>query len=174
MDRSRIHRRLVVAVAVLVVGILVPANAALAVSRLWNSRSAPLTAKADGGAVIAQGYGSWTISTSTDGTRYRGGAFLRDPQPSDSDGVYFEMKTYSSAGLCVQPQGTSCSASFYWWDTTNGGQYWSSSSWSTGKSTTQAIDVQASSHRAGFRVAEEHNNLPDIFSGTSVVGAINW
>jgi hypothetical protein len=174
MDRSRTQRRLVVAVAVIVVGIMVPANAALAVSRLWNSRTAPLTAKADGGATVAQGYGSWTISTSTDGTRYRGGAYLRDPQPTDADGVYFEMKTYSSAGLCGQPQGTSCTGDFYLWDTTSGGKYWSSSTWSPGRSTTQPINARASSHRAGLRVAEAHNSLPDIYSSTTVVGAINW
>jgi hypothetical protein len=174
MATSRVLSRLVWVAAMIVVGVVVPSGSALAVTRYWNSKSHPLTAKSDQGAVIAKGYGKWTISTKSDGTRSRGAGQLRDPQPHDTDGVYFELVTYDSSGICVQPEGTSCSQQFFPDSTRDGGQYWYDNTWSPFRLVSAPIDAGANSYKGGFRVAEEHDYLPDIYSGRTITPGINW
>jgi hypothetical protein len=88
--------------------------------------------------------------------------------------VYFELVTYDSSGVCVQPEGTSCSRQFFPDSTVDGGQYWSDNAWSPFRRVSAPIDPSANSYKGGFRVAEEHDHLPDIYSGRTITPAINW
>ena len=145
------------------------AGSANAATRYWNSSSSPLTAKSDSGASVAQAYGDWRVATGTSGTESKGTGRLRDPQPTDGDGVYFEMKTYANSGSCLSSDYTSCSQAYYYYKTDNGGEYYSSSTWSSIYYVAHtAVPATGNYARAGMRSAEEHNNLPDIFSGTTL------
>ncbi len=140
----------------------------------WNSKSVPLTVYASGSAQ-AMGYGDWTIATTTKGTQSRAGGYLKDPHPTDGDPVYFRLNTMTNSGYCYQPQYTSCTVSWYDYAHDGGGEYWSSSSWSTTKYIAYTgVSSSGSYARAAMQVAEEHNNLPDIFSGKSYTNGIKY
>lgn len=79
----------------------------------WNSSSNPLTVT--GYSSTGKGYGTWTVSTSSDGTRYRTGANLW-MHNADNHKVYAQTSNYANAGLCVAPQYTSCSQSYYYYN----------------------------------------------------------
>lgn len=87
------------------------ASSAAAVT--WNSSSNPLTVT--GYSSTGKGYGTWTVSTSSDGTRYRTGANLW-MHNADNHKVYAQTSNYANAGLCVAPQYTSCSQSYYYYN----------------------------------------------------------
>ncbi len=162
-------RRVVIVAVATGVAALVGTGSAEAATRYWNSSSAPLTARSDAGAAVAQAYGDWRVSTGSSGTTSRATGRLRDPQPTDGDGVYFELKTYVNAGSCLASQYTSCSQPYYYYETDNGGQYYSSSSWSSIYYVAYtAVSAGGNYARAALRSAEDHNNLPDIFSGTTL------
>lgn len=137
-----------------------------AASRSWNSSSAPLTLYANSRAQ-AQAYGSWEIRTDSSGTRSRATAYLRDPMPTDGDPVYFRLYTQTNSGYCYQPDYTSCSASWYTHASDNGGEYWASSSWSTGKVAWTGLSSSGDYARAKLHAVEEHDDLPDMLSNPS-------
>jgi hypothetical protein len=166
MKRTRSAMALLATIAVAGV---IGAGSASAVTRYWNSSSVPLTARSSTGAAVAQAYGDWRVATGTNGTESRATGRLRDPQPTDGDPVYYEMKSYTNSGSCLSNEYVSCSQPYYYDKTDNGGEYYSSSSWSSVYYVAHtALPGSGNYARAGMRSAEEHNNLPDIFSGQTL------
>jgi hypothetical protein len=117
----RVSALLVAAAAIL----MVTATASYAlVVRSWNSASDPLTVHAYG--TYAWSYGTWDVSTHSDGTRSRLHAY--QSTGSASHKVYETLKTYVNAGYCVTPKYTSCSQQYYYYDR-NTTQHTSSYAW---------------------------------------------
>ncbi|WP_433531081.1 hypothetical protein ACQPYA_02875 [Micromonospora sp. CA-263727] len=76
----------------------------------WNSSSSPLTVTGYGS--TARGYGKWRVVDNSQGTRsYTSGYYWYSN--ADNHKKYGWMMTQSNSGLCVAPQYTSCSSSYY-------------------------------------------------------------
>lgn len=135
------------------------------VMRYWNSYNTPLTVS-DDGQEKGQGYGTWKIGTTVNGTRSQSWGYLRD-RHDNGHKVYFELKTYVNAGLCYSPEYTSCTAQWYY----HAKQFsdfnketWSGSSWSPEFYASTDVSAAASNARGRFTVAES-NGGPDLHSG---------
>lgn len=133
--------------------------------RYWNSYSTPLTVS-DDGREKGQGYGTWKIGTTVNGTRSQSWGYLRD-RHDNGHKVYFELKTYRNSGSCVSPEYTSCKADWYY----HAKQFsdfnketWSGSSWSPEFYASTGVSDSASYLRGRFTVAES-NGGPDLHSG---------
>lgn len=81
--------------------------------RKWNSKSTPLTLK-DGDVLKAQGYGKWTIGTTSSGTRSQAWGYLRD-RHANGFNVFYRLDTYTNAGYCLSPEYVSCDQVWYPW-----------------------------------------------------------
>lgn len=77
----------------------------------FNSKDAPLTVSRLGD--HAYTYGSWSISTKTDGTRSRGAVWLQTNSPNNNYPAFVEMETWVNSGHCIEPQYTSCSKQYF-------------------------------------------------------------
>lgn len=90
----------------LVLGVSAPAS--LAVN--WAKSSEPL--KVSGYGSTGYGYGTWTVSSGSDGTRSRLTANLKYSN-GDNHKVYGRISTWTNAGICISPEYTSCTATYY-------------------------------------------------------------
>lgn len=133
--------------------------------RNWNSLSTPLTVK-DDGREKGQGYGTWKIGTTTNGTRSQAWGYLRD-RHANGYKVFFELQTYTNAGICFSPEYTSCQADWYYYAqqfSDFNKETWSGSSWSPEFYSSTGVSANASYARGRFRVGES-NKGPDLHSG---------
>lgn len=167
LSKSTTVRRLITVVVVVAAGVATAAPA-YAATRYWNSQSSPLTAYS-GDKKLAQGYGTWNIGTTTNGTRSRAYGYLRDPQPSNGYKIYFELFTQTNSGYCIQPDYTSCNAQYYYYAKQFSDfdkETWGSSSWSPQFYASTGVASSGNYARAQMQVAES-NYGPDSDSGST-------
>jgi len=153
----------VVAVMAIVVATTAPAYAA---TRSWNSKAKPLTAYQDGKA-MAQGYGTWKIGTTSNGTRSQAYGHLRDRAPRNKRNVYFELFTWVNAGYCLQPEYTSCNQKFFYWRkqfSNSNKETWNQNTWSPTFYASTSVSPRGNYARAQMQVSESKRG-PDLKSG---------
>lgn len=152
-------------IAASMLAITVISSPAYAVVRNWNSKLVPLQAK-DGSTKKASGYGTWKIGTTSSGTRSQAYGYLRD---DDSNGynVYWELFTYVNAGSCFQPDYTSCTAHYYYYDqqfSNFNKETWNHNYWSGQFYGSTSVASDGDFARAQMQVSES-NSGPDTHSG---------
>ena len=141
MKRTLARLASVAAVSTAVVATTAGASYALGEVRYWNSSSAPLTVTGYGSS--GYGYGTWKVSTGTDGTRSRLTANLRINN-ADNHAVYATLTTQTNAGYCVEPDYTSCTAQYFTYATQDTAHY-TGASW---KALTTSTGLNASGNYA--------------------------
>lgn len=165
-DRLSSLARRTAAVAVLI--LMGYSSSALALS--WNSAATPLTVTGYGS--TGKGHGTWTISTGTDGTRYRTSASLYLIN-ADNHKVYAKTSNYSNSGVCFAPDYTSCQQSFYLHNTSETTHYNVAKTWKT-FSSSAAVNGTADYHRAAINVKLDVPWKADPSSGATWTTGIKY
>lgn len=135
----------------------------------WNSSTSPLTVTGYGS--TGKGYGSWTISTGTDGTRFRTSA-KQWINNADNHAVYVDTENWTTAGSCIQPDYTSCKQDYYLYNYSKTGQT-TQKSW-VSKSSSASVDPRASYGRARVRVKLSVPWRTDPSSGATITKGIKY
>ena len=117
MSRSVLLRRTTGVVLALMIGaalaVVAPSIAyAKGEYKTWNSASNPLVASGYGSK--AYGYGQWRVADGSSGTRSYFDARVKYSN-ADNHTKYGKFTTQTNAGICVAPEYTSCTASYYSW-----------------------------------------------------------
>lgn len=118
---SRLARR--ISTIILLAGAIVVAGAsagyALGRVRYWNSVDKPLTVSGYGS--TGWGYGSWRVSTGTDGTRSRLGAHQAISN-ADDHRVFVKLSTWTNAGYCLATEYLQCTQQYFSYDDSDTGR----------------------------------------------------
>ncbi len=148
-SRARRLTRAVAAgvLAVGAVGLTAGSAQALGEFKYWNSATSPLTVTGYGS--TGRAYGGWRLYTGTDGTRAYTDANMKVNNAANHR-VYVQSQTWLNAGLCVSPQYTSCSSSYYYHATATSNRI-SSSSWTWHYGFSTGLDGSADFARAAIR-----------------------
>ena len=159
---------------ILIVGVSTVGNIAQAVALTWNSSGTPLTVSGYGS--TAKGYGTWLISTGTDGTRSRLTANLKITN-ADDHAAYAKLETMVNAGACFSGSYLNCSSPYYSWAfaktsgvTTATG---ATSVW-VSKSTSTNLSPYGNYARALVFVALDIPYLPDAISQPTLTNGLPY
>lgn len=125
--------------------LLVEATGAWALS--WNSSSQPLTVTGYGS--TGEGYGTWFISTGSDGTRYRATSYMRINNADDHE-VYSHIRNWTSAGFCYAPEFLSCTVDYSVYNSMQSGRH--DYSFYVGRSSSAPLHGAAEYHRAEVKM----------------------
>lgn len=115
--RSKLSKRIVVVAGMFAIGVaasFVTASSAFAKGeyKYWNSSSNPLVVTGYGS--TARAYGQWRIADGSAGTRSYHDARMTYVN-ADNHTKYSKMETWTNSGICIAPQYTSCTASYYFY-----------------------------------------------------------
>lgn len=119
----------------------------------WASSSSPL--KVTGYGSTGVGYGTWTVSSGSDGTRSRATAHLAYYN-ADNHKVFYKLLTYVNAGYCYTPQYLTCDVKYYSYGDNDSNHYNTGSSkvgswtWITANSVTSTLPGNADYARGGL------------------------
>jgi hypothetical protein len=165
--RRRRYERSVRIVAMALAMMAMTTTASFALN--WNSSTTPLTVTGYGS--TGKAYGSWTISTGTDGTRFRTSAnqWINN---ADNRAVYVVTENWTTAGSCLQPDYTSCKQDYYYYNSSKTGQT-TQKSW-VNKKSSASVDPRASYGRAYVRVKLSVPWRTDPSSGATVTKGIKY
>ncbi|SNT06803.1 hypothetical protein SAMN06309944_1943 [Micrococcales bacterium KH10] len=163
-------RKVHVIVAVMTLLLSVTAGTAHAKIRYWNSASTPLTVTGFGS--TGYGYGNWTVSTSTDGTKSRLGATMKYKN-ADNHKVYAKLETLVNAGTCLSSDYTSCTQKYYSHDWNNSGKIDKANKWFTKRATTGVPGI-ADYARASINVKLDIPWRADPTSGTTHTKGVKY
>lgn len=145
-------------------------SAAQAGTTYWNSKSQPLTATGYGS--VGKGYGSWSVTTSSDGTRSRLSAYLYYKN-ADNHKVFAGLVTYVNSGVCVSGDLLTCTQKYFYWDASDTPKYNVANTWAQ-KKTTTSVDPLSDYARAGIRVKLDIPVRPDISSGETLTKGLKY
>lgn len=162
---SRVARRVVGITLLMVAGF---GGSAYALT--WNSSASPLTVSGYGS--TGKGYGTWTISTGTDGTKYRTGANLFYTNADDHK-VYTSTDNYTNAGICFAPDYTSCQQAYYYYNSSETSHVNTPGSW-VYRSSSAGVAPTGDYHRGYIRVKIDVPWRSDPSSGASITKGINY
>lgn len=147
-------------IAALLVGMVVlsglPAEAK-GVIRHWGSSSRPVNVWRDGN-LQGSSYGDWRVADRTSGTRSIGRGHIKDVRPG-GDSIYYHMITQYNAGICYQPEYTSCSSPWYDYTTVNS-IHTNSNLWVFDEVTT-GVHANGDFARARFKSCVDRRLQPD-------------
>lgn len=127
----------------------------------WASSSKPLTVTGYGS--TGWGYGSWTVSSGTDGTRSRLSANLKYKN-ADNHKVFAKLQTWINAGYCATSPYLSCTSQYYYYTEKDTDRSNDTSKWVT-KSATTGLPGTADFARAGIQVKLDIPVRTDVASG---------
>jgi hypothetical protein len=82
--------------------------------KLWANPTAPLRVEYDHS--VGWGFGAWTVSSGSDGTRSRLGANVAMSYPFKGRKVFAKLTTWVNAGYCISPDFVTCSMKYYYYD----------------------------------------------------------
>ena len=127
----------------------------------WNSASNPLTVSGYGS--TGYGYGTWTVSTGSDGTRSRLSANLKYSN-ADNHKVFAKLQTYVNAGYCLSSDYLSCTAQYYYYTSSDTSRVNQTGVW-VNRTTSTGLPGEADYARAGVQVRLDIPVRPDVGSG---------
>jgi len=136
----------------------------------WNSKAEPL--RVTGYGSIGDGYGTFTVSTRSDGTRFRVHSEQKLTYNADNHKVWTQVLYQTNDGWCFQPPHTACSTPIHDWRwgrtaATN------SPDWADGDTSTGA-HLNADRARALIRMRLAIPWRPDPASGWTITDAVNY
>lgn len=155
---------------VFALGMIILSVGSSAMALTWNSSTTPLTVTGYGS--TGKAYGDWNISTGTDGTRYRTGANLYLIN-ADNHKVYAKTDNYANSGSCIAPDYTSCSQTFYYYNSSETTHYNVSKAWKKYNSS-NTVDPRSDYHRAYIRVKLDVPWKADPSSSPSITKGIKY
>ena len=120
---------------------------------------------------VGQGYGTYEKLNTSSGTVNRMTGATRDLHPGGNS-IYWQADFSSSAGICIAPQYTSCTQQFYAYNSVQGTRS-NGSGWLTSWNQA-AVNRNATSTRANFKVCEDQRFAVDPCSWAHITGAYNY
>ncbi|MDR2374317.1 MAG: hypothetical protein LBD77_09555 [Bifidobacteriaceae bacterium] len=157
-----------IAALLIVGGSALAANAA--VTRAWNSSSNPL--KVAGYGSTGWAYGSFTVSTGSDGTKARGTNAAKYSN-ADNHKVYVKQITYVNAGYCVASEYLSCSQAYYKYTENDSTHINVVNTWKAANTKT-SVPGTADYAKGGFHVKLDIPLRGDPGSGQSLTKGVNY